>query len=345
MSNPAGLRTTFKTLQRKFTNFRREPMGILGRKIAMSRSYRHVHDRVVLRFPLFDICRWYVNRVPRKLYLLEKSKIQTTANEQRILSDLERDGIALTSFQEVFPAEDFAQFQGIAEKLLAIPDIKSKIEEIKKGQNQKSVSGSKFYLVKPLGPTPLFDSTDDFLRLALSDEVLRIVCGYLGTFARLIHIEHWCNVATEGNDSFSQRWHRDPDDKKLVKLFLYIRDVDGDTGPFSFIPGSQNGGPHSRVYPQKTHESQYPPDGWVGKTFSGDQIRTCTGKAGTMILCNTSGFHKGGHPTKSLRLLFTCAYTSNAAKVRNDILYSVSNLDRLRDKLGAAGRFAVGHLA
>ena len=56
---------------------------------------------------------------------------------------------------------------------------------------------------------------------------------------------------------------------------------------------------------------------------------------------HTSGLHKGGHPTRSPRLLFTCSYTSNAAKVRTDILDSVSNPLILSEHLAIT--FATGH--
>ena len=332
---------SFDVLHRKFETFRKDPVGILRSKIEKSRSYRQVHDRVVLRFPFFDICRFYVNRAPKQLYLREKAKMGVSPVEAKILSELQQDGISATSFEELFPSEKFANFQDAVEELLRTPEILGKIEAIEKGQ--KTGAQSKFYLVKPLGGVPVFDARDEFLRLALSEPLLRVVCAYLDMFARLIHIEHWYNVPTPGEAAYSQRWHRDPDDKRLVKTFMYLRDVDETTGPFTYVPGSQNGGPHDEVFPQTTHESHYPPDGAVDGYFSPSQVKVCTGKAGTIVLCDTSGLHKGGHPTRSPRLLFTCSYTSNAAKVRNDILYSISNPRILSEHLSPAGRFAIGH--
>jgi hypothetical protein len=40
--------------------------------------------------------------------------------------------------------------------------------------------------------------------------------------------------------------------------------------------------------------------------------RFCTGRAGTLIFCDTSGFHKGGRVVEGQRLLFNSVYTTNA---------------------------------
>lgn len=50
-------------------------------------------------------------------------------------------------------------------------------------------------------------------------------------------------------------------------------------------------------------ETAFNPDSWL----------TCTGPAGTMILADTVGFHRGGRPVKGRRILLTFTYTSGIA--------------------------------
>ncbi len=43
-----------------------------------------------------------------------------------------------------------------------------------------------------------------------------------------------------------------------------------------------------------------------------NQILRCTGPAGTVILCDSSGFHKGGRCTRKGRFLLTATYVSDS---------------------------------
>ena len=45
-----------------------------------------------------------------------------------------------------------------------------------------------------------------------------------------------------GERMSSQRWHRDFNDRHLLKAFLYLVDVDEETGPFEYVPRSAPGG-------------------------------------------------------------------------------------------------------
>jgi hypothetical protein len=128
-------------------------------------------------------------------------------------------------------------------------------------------------------------------------------------FCRLAALDLWYNVATDGPDVFSQRWHRDPEDRALIKTFLYIRDVDETNGPFCYIPGTHNVGP----FGQKIGRLNYPKDGVIERKFPLEKRRICIGKAGTLIFCNTTGFHKGGHPTAGARFLLNSVYTTNSS--------------------------------
>ncbi len=61
----------------------------------------------------------------------------------------------------------------------------------------------------------------------------------------------------------SQRWHRDYNDKHLLKVFLYMSDVDEAAGPFEYVPGNMIGGAtgFADVFPWEIFgEDLYPPD-------------------------------------------------------------------------------------
>jgi hypothetical protein len=143
-----------------------------------------------------------------------------------------------------------------------------------------------------------------------------VVNAYLGMYSELRNLEFWYTVASpHQSETASQLWHRDFEDMALIKVFLYLNDVDTDTGPFCFVPRTHRG--HLRwldpdsVIPSGTVRADdermaamVPPEKW----FVG------TRPAGTIIIAATKGYHKGGFATKHDRRMLTMAYMSRSCK-------------------------------
>lgn len=55
------------------------------------------------------------------------------------------------------------------------------------------------------------------------------------------------------------------------------------------------------------------PDEDVARSVPSEEIATFTGPKGTLILCNTSGLHRGGFATAGPRVLATATYCSPAS--------------------------------
>lgn len=75
---------------------------------------------------------------------------------------------------------------------------------------------------------------------ALSDSLLSPVTNYLGTIPHLNRIDLLYSVNHGGPDAISsQIYHLDPEGTRQAKLFMNLRDVGPDEGPFTFIPASE----------------------------------------------------------------------------------------------------------
>src|SRR6476659_781674 len=75
---------------------------------------------------------------------------------------------------------------------------------------------------------------------ALSDALLSLVTNYLGTIPHLNRVDLLYSVAHGGDEAISsQIYHLDPEGRRQAKLFLNLRDVGPDEGPFTFIPASE----------------------------------------------------------------------------------------------------------
>jgi hypothetical protein len=75
---------------------------------------------------------------------------------------------------------------------------------------------------------------------ALSDSLLGLVTNYLGTIPHLNRIDLLYSVNHGGEEAISsQIYHLDPEGTRQAKLFMNLRDVGPDEGPFTFIPASE----------------------------------------------------------------------------------------------------------
>ena len=65
------------------------------------------------------------------------------------------------------------------------------------------------------------------------------------------YMDLWYNLPVEQSELpvDSERWHRDHEDRKIVKLYLYLVDVEEQMGPFTYIRSSQPGGKRRKALP------------------------------------------------------------------------------------------------
>ena len=142
-----------------------------------------------------------------------------------------------------------------------------------------------------------------WFKLAASPRMLDVVNSYLEMWSKLLYVDQWYTipVMTDEDARFSsQRWHRDYNDQHLIKVFIYMNDVDEGAGPFEYVPGSARGGPYADAWPWVPFGGDlYPPPEEFDQKIPAEAVRTLTGPAGSVIFCNTSGFHRGGFATEA----------------------------------------------
>jgi hypothetical protein len=230
--------------------------------------------------------------------------------QQRILAELERQDYA------VLPFSDLVTDAGLRESVEE--DGAAFVESTVAALNEDG-SGvrddAKDYLVRRYRRVSEVGADTPWLRSVLSDRMLGLANAYLRMWSKLEYVDFWYSVpvAAESERIQSQRWHRDHDDRHLLKAFLYLVDVDESTGPLEFVAGSARGGTLASYYPWYPLSPTYPPPDEFADKVPPDALRTFTGQAGTLVLCNTSGFHRGGFATHKPRVLATATYCSPAS--------------------------------
>jgi len=257
--------------------------------------------------------------------------------QQGILSEVREQGYALRSFQDVFPDE--AHWQ----ELVAQRDrfVASTEADLAAGGEHVRVRPGKEFVVRLCSYGVELGPDDPWFRAVSSPRLLDLANTYLEMWSKLEYVDVWYSVPQpEAAERISsQRWHRDYNDKHLLKVFLYLVDVDEDMGPFQFVAGSQPGGPYAGVWGWEPLGQNYPTEDELEARIPADAVQTFTGPAGTLLFCNTAGFHRGGFSTTKPRVLATATYSSPASLAALTVR-SYAYTGTL-DELDAAGRFAL----
>jgi hypothetical protein len=238
---------------------------------------------------------------------------QLSPAQRRAVDDLRAYGIAVSTFADLLG--DDALWQELDSEIEAFAERARSLAPKLERPDRKDQ-----FLIRRWTPDsdgmviddPRIPSTSPWVRLAASDALLGVVNGYLGVYAKLVGLDNWYTAAFgEAYEPVaSQRWHRDPEDRHVVKCFLYFSDVDDRSGPFEYVPGSTDGGRYGGLWAWGAEKGWYPPqDEFDARIPEADRLRL-TGPKGTLILCDTGGFHRGGHTRGKPRLLATQTYVS-----------------------------------
>jgi hypothetical protein len=130
----------------------------------------------------------------------------------------------------------------------------------------------------------------------LHDRLLDIVEAYLGVPVGYDGINIFFTKA-DGRQSASRRWHRDAEDRRMVKIGVYLNDVDEDGGPFELLCRIPSEDRMIRgMYPSLTQEKL---ERQLGDFQEDRDVATCVGKAGTVVFADTASHYHRGRPATS----------------------------------------------
>jgi Phytanoyl-CoA dioxygenase (PhyH) len=257
--------------------------------------------------------RYVANLRPSLEYRRKREPL--AAIHERLLKQLIRDGIVITPVVELLG--DTSLFEQLEKSLRKREtELADRIALAKNSIDRREKPKS--YLIPLLGPRPLLDPDDIFVRFALQRQLLQIVNGYFGMFAKLHYYNVWHNFATRDEPRESQLWHRDPEDRYILKVFVYFTDVDEGGGPLSYVPGTHARGDlkmeaPSTVYLEGRTRVRRSDDSQINVVAERSKWVTAVGPKGTMVVVDTTGYHKGGWAREHDRIVYTCMFTSKAS--------------------------------
>jgi len=170
---------------------------------------------------------WYyaLNRRARKKLHADPPVLDNL--QRRIVGELRNSGIATTTLDGLFPGEHWL------ERLTAYVD---------QHRHEVVTNKEKPYLKNFWEVHPPLDFDNPYLQLAMNQCILDIVNSYMQMYTKLNYYYLTqtipvCNTRA----TYSQCWHRDPEEPRMCKMFIYLSDVDETAGPFIYIPYTVRG--------------------------------------------------------------------------------------------------------
>lgn len=255
----------------------------------------------VYLFAIQRACTWYPLR--RQLAKLSaafrpRHAVSTDSPAHSLVRDLQRDGyVLLPAFM------DGQTIERIKAHLAGAP-LNERFAPFRRGFQLDSVPDNVHVAEYS---TAHILSCPDVLAIANLPVLLQAASLYLGCKPTIADVSIWWSLVADGRPQEAENFHRDVDDWRFVKFFLYLSDVDADAGPHYFVRGS-----HRRARFLKKRRLT---DAEVRKVFDGRDVVSMQGRTGDAFLEDTFGIHKGQPPRLRHRLLLQVEYAINPVPV------------------------------
>jgi len=254
-----------------------------------------------------------------------------SAEVDRVQRELKEHGIAVTSAAALL--ENSLCYQALLEE---VADLEAhhadQLAAARLSSEDTNAIGQKTFNVELLGEHPRLDLDSIYARFALQEEILQTANAYFGMYTRLRYFNVWHTLTTRSQPRESQLWHRDREDFHILKMFLYLCDVDEGAGPFTYATGSHIRSNISRE-PECFMEGNVKRsnDSQMAKVIPPSRWKMGAGPKGTIVFADTSGYHKGGLAREHDRIMYTCMFTSQASQSK-EFMLRPAELSRPADK-------------
>ncbi|QLE56100.1 phytanoyl-CoA dioxygenase [Nostoc sp. TCL26-01] len=217
--------------------------------------------------------------------------------DRQILNTLKRDGIYITNLAEL-GFNSSSQMLSISDQILPTMG--------QANYNSASENHPEIYIVTDL---------PEFYNWGSEPRLLNIIENYIG-LPVAYHGVHLRKDFPNENQFATLLWHRDIEDRRVLKVIVYLNDVDTEQGPFEYVPLAFTSLPKLNYYriKYKIKNTGGIDDQTLNQIVPKSAWKSCTGKAGTVILADTRRLlHHGTLRTQERSTLFF-AYTANPPK-------------------------------
>lgn len=279
---------------------------------------------------------WYISRNPQSQKRFVKHSPTLTAGQRELFESLSTKGVAAASFDQagiesgawsalekmivefVRLSTDRISAAASYSDALDLGSLEHNRERFRRFFRDKYEAKLDDYILKMLPENAVHSLSHPLLAIGLSAPVLGVVSSYMGLWPKLIYTDAWYSIPMDpGKRIGSQQWHRDPEDKQMVKVYLYFSEIDQGAGAMEYILGTSNalGGHGVKIGEWKAAGANlYPSTELVEQGFASTRHFYCTGPVGTLLFCDTTGLHRGGISRSSPRVVATWTFVTPASR-------------------------------
>ncbi|UVO51469.1 hypothetical protein M0208_13505 [Sphingomonas sp. SUN019] len=233
-----------------------------------------------------------------------------TGIDAQIVSALLRDGVFITSLEAL-------SLPGSA----GIVDLADAMADDFAAEARRRVRAGIDFNVVPPGPLV---ATPEVFRWGLHDRLLDIAEAYLELPVAYDGVSINYTVA-DGREVSTRKWHRDWEDRKMLKIAVYLNDVDDQGGPLQVVGRHHIAQDDANGYRYEL-ASDEELGAVLGEGFRKD-IVSCEGPKGTVVFTDTARYFHRGKPavTRDRKALF---YSYFARTPRHPFFCERSGLSR-----------------
>lgn len=157
----------------------------------------------------------------------------------------------------------------------------------------------------------------DISDIANDSGILAIAQEFIGATPTISNVNAWWSFGGRQQAEEAQLYHRDVDDWKFCKCFIYLTDVNVDNGPHIYVKGTS-------ASPKLRKIRRYE-DKEIEDTFGKENVMKFVEPRGTAFMVDTYGFHKGLLPKNGRRLLLQIQYSLNPIEIEKYVPIEINN--------------------
>lgn len=248
--------------------------------------------------PFLYLRKWFVMALTWRVFLLRRkvgaelaSKI--TSEDMLVVNRVHSTGYAMFESQPALTQELIDESQRLLNAYIA-------------ERSADSMSNMGLSFMASLLSKNDMTAESIFVRFASQPRLLSMASKYLGTSPYLSDISLIYSFDTTESPAATQIWHRDYDDTRMFKIFVYCSDV----------PGPAAGALHvahknavKGIYATPLYCSRRYPDAKFFKMAKESDTTALCGPAGTTFICDThQSYHYGSRCTDRPRLACFITY-------------------------------------
>jgi hypothetical protein len=252
------------------------PPPLLRGKLYPSLFGKEAANKKFITFVWRNVYNWLARL--RHLASGAEGRVERSPVAKRLLSDLRARGVAVTDVQAIGAESEFAALR----------------DRYSREPAGLALEGSR--LKEPL--------VQVFARNPVIKDVVDAYCGLLTSRQQLGCILH-PSVRQESRRG-NARWHVDLEDLHVVKAFLFLTDVEEESGPTEYVPGTHPNGEHALAFAEELRRG-IPLDCDAPLGIAPERL---VARAGTVALFDARALHRGGFGRGGYRAMAFCSYAA-----------------------------------